>query len=129
MAFNKKLHLEQNIQALQVAFQLDQEKRLATNEEKEILRKYSGFGGLKFILNPANEEEDRRFWSKSDEPYFEATQKLYEFIRVNASDFSAYKRMIDGLKSSVLTSFIPHQKSYKLFQRYLMNKIFNTNKY
>lgn len=73
MAFNKKLHLEQNIQALQVAFQLEKEKRLAKDAEKEILKQYSGFGGLKFILNPANEEEDRRFWTKSDEPYFEVT--------------------------------------------------------
>ncbi|MCU7567373.1 N-6 DNA methylase [Riemerella anatipestifer] len=105
MAFNKKLHLEQNIQALQVAFQLEKEKRLATDAEKEILKQYSGFGGLKFILNPANEEEDRRFWTKSDEPYFEATQKLYELIRVNASDFSDYKSMTNSLKSSVLTSF------------------------
>ena len=38
MAFNKKLHLEQNIQALQVAFQLEKEKRLATDAEKEILK-------------------------------------------------------------------------------------------
>lgn len=105
MAYTKKVHLEQNIQALTVSFQLDNEKRLATDIEKEILRKYSGFGGLKFVLNPANEEEDRRFWTKSDEPYFESTQRLYELIRTNASDYSAYKSMIDSLKNSVLTSF------------------------
>ncbi|SDE74578.1 N-6 DNA methylase [Riemerella columbipharyngis] len=128
MAYNKKVHLEQNIQALKVAFQLDKEKRPATDTEKETLRKYSGFGGLKFILNPANEDGDRRFWTKSDELYFEPTQRLYELIRINATDFDDYKAMTDSLKSSVLTSFYTPPEIIQVFSTVLEEQHFQYQK-
>ncbi|QAR30789.1 hypothetical protein EQP59_05280 [Ornithobacterium rhinotracheale] len=80
MAFNKKLHLENNIKALQVAFELDLEKRLATNAEKEILKQYSGFGGLKFILNPANDYRDIQSWTKSNQMYSKINYKFCTFV-------------------------------------------------
>ncbi|WP_018675580.1 helicase-related protein [Riemerella columbina] len=105
MAFNKKLHLENNIKALQVAFELDLEKRLATNAEKEILKQYSGFGGLKFILNPANDYRDIQSWTKSNQMYFEATQRLYELIRSHSPDDATYRKLTNSLKSSILTAY------------------------
>ena len=105
MAFNKKQHLEKNIKALQVAFELDLEKRLANDAEKEILKQYSGFGGLKFILNPANHNEDTKYWSKSDLVHFENTQRLYDLIRSHSIDDATYRKLTNSLKNSVLTSF------------------------
>lgn len=45
--------MRQNIDAIKLALRLDKENRTATQEEREILSAYSGFGGIKAILNPA----------------------------------------------------------------------------
>ncbi|MFJ1492578.1 hypothetical protein, partial [Capnocytophaga canis] len=105
MAYLKKLHLGRNIRALEVAFALDREKRVATTEEREILQKYAGFGGLKFILNPAKEAVDKKYWSVSDLPYFEYTQTLWQLIRENSIDEKQYRQYEQSLKNSVLTAF------------------------
>ena len=52
MAFNRKAKLRDNIEAIRTVFTLEKEGRAATPEEREILSRYCGFGGLKFILNP-----------------------------------------------------------------------------
>ncbi len=53
MAFNKKTHLRQNIDALKTAFTLDRERRAPTPEEERTLGAYSGFGAIKEVLeNP-----------------------------------------------------------------------------
>ena len=54
MAYNKKAHLKDNIEAIKLAFTLEREGRTATAEEQAVLRLYSGFGGIKAILNPAS---------------------------------------------------------------------------
>ena len=58
MAFNRKQKLRDNIEAIRTAFILDRENRTATSEERAILQRYCGFGGLKCILNPAKELTD-----------------------------------------------------------------------
>ena len=58
MAFNRKQKLRDNIEAIRTAFILDREHRAATTEERAILQRYCGFGGLKCILNPAKELTD-----------------------------------------------------------------------
>ena len=50
MAFNKKTHLRQNIDALKTAFTLDRERRAPTPEEERTLGAYSGFGAIKEVL-------------------------------------------------------------------------------
>lgn len=50
MAYNKHTHLEDNIAAIRLAFHLQKENRNPSDQEKETLAKYSGFGGLKCIL-------------------------------------------------------------------------------
>jgi hypothetical protein len=52
MGFSKRQHLQQNIDALRIAFKLEKEKRQATVGERLLMMQYSGFGGLKFVLNP-----------------------------------------------------------------------------
>lgn len=105
MAFNKKAHLRDNIQALQTAFLLDREHRKPTEEESQILRGYVGFGGIKCILNPAATLADSFSWATSELELFPLTAELHRIIRENTRDEQEYKRTMDSLKSSVLTAF------------------------
>lgn len=105
MAFNKKQHLADNIKAIETAFMLDREGRKATDEEKEVLKRYSGFGGLKCILNPAKNIEDVMQWTSSDMELFQPIVGLHQLIRKNTTDEREYKKYINGMKNSVLTAF------------------------
>ena len=105
MAFNRKQKLRDNIEAIRTAFILEREQRAATAEERTILRKYCGFGGLKCILNPARELTDAVHWAKSDLELFAPTVELHRLIRENSRDDLEYKRFVDSLKASVLTAF------------------------
>lgn len=66
MAFNRKAKLRDNIEAIRTVFTLDREQRTPTPEERAVLEKYCGFGGLKCILNPAKDLTDAVHWAKSD---------------------------------------------------------------
>ena len=105
MAFNRKQKLRDNIEAIRTAFILDRENRAATTEERAILQRYCGFGGLKCILNPAKELTDAVRWAKSDLELFAPTVELHRLIRENSKDETEYKRFVDSLKASVLTAF------------------------
>ncbi len=105
MAFNRKQRLRDNIEAIRTAFVLDREQRKATAEERAVLQKYCGFGGLKCILNPARELTDAVHWAKSDLELFAPTVELHRLIRENSKDDTEYKRFVDSLKASVLTAF------------------------
>ena|ERR1035437_9479040 len=105
MAFNRKKKLRDNIEAIRTVFELDKEKRLATPEEKDVLSRYCGFGGLKCILNPATNLSDTVQWTRSDLELFPMTAELHRIIRDNSANETEYKRYVDSLKSSVLTAF------------------------
>ncbi len=105
MAFNRKQKLRDNIEAIRTGFVLEREQRTATEEERMILQKYCGFGGLKCILNPARELTDAVHWAKSDLELFSPTVELHRLIRENSKDDAEYKRYVDSLKGSVLTAF------------------------
>nr|WP_239063857.1 N-6 DNA methylase [Bacteroides sp. 51] len=105
MSYNKRTHLRQNIDAIKLALRLDKEQRQATPEEREILAKYSGFGGIKAILNPANKPEDIQRWSKSEVELFPLVQELHEVLRESSPTPEVYKRYVSSLKSSILTAF------------------------
>ena len=105
MAFNRKQRLRDNIEAIRTAFLLDREGRTPTEAERDILRRYCGFGGLKCILNPAKELTDAVRWAKSDLELFAPTAELHRLIRENSRDETEYKRYVDSLKGSVLTAF------------------------
>lgn len=105
MAFNRKERLRGNIEAIRTAFVLDRKHRAATPEEREIISRYCGFGGLKCILNPASSLADAVDWAKSDLELFPMTVERHRLIRDNSKDDAEYKRYVDSLKSSVLTAF------------------------
>ena len=105
MAFNKKAHLQKNIEAIRLAFSLDREKRAATPAEREILGAYSGFGGIKAVLNPADKPEDVRHWTKTDSELFPMVTELYGILRSEAGNTLEYARYVSSLKNSVLSAF------------------------
>ncbi|MDR0874153.1 MAG: N-6 DNA methylase [Prevotellaceae bacterium] len=105
MAYNKKTHLQTNTEAIRIAFTLDREKRKATETEKAILQQYSGFGGIKCILKPAQTEKDKTYWTASEMDMFPLVADLHKLIRDNSKDENEYKRYFGSLKNSVLTAF------------------------
>lgn len=74
-------------------------------EERETLRKYAGFGGLKCILNDANDLEDAAKWSKTDIELFAPTVELRRLIHDYSKNDKEFARYMDSLKASVLTAF------------------------
>lgn len=84
MAFNRKAKLRDNIEAIRTVFTLDREQRTPTPEERAVLEKYCGFGGLKCILNPAKDLTDAVHWAKSDLDLFAPTAELHKLIRETA---------------------------------------------
>ena len=105
MTFNRKAKLRDNIEAIRTAFALEKEGRAATSEQREVLARYCGFGGLKCILNPAGALTDAVHWAKSDLDLFPLTVELHRLIRDNSKDEREYKGYVSSLKSSVLTAF------------------------
>jgi len=105
MAFNKRSHLQQNIDALRIAFKLEKEKRQASVGERLLMMQYSGFGGLKFVLNPVEHAVDINEWRKTEHDLFPPTQELHKLLKEHATDEKEYRRMVDGMRSSVLTAF------------------------
>ncbi|MET3018632.1 N-6 DNA methylase [Flavobacterium hydatis] len=105
MGFSKKQHLQQNIDALRIAFKLEKEKRQATVGERLLMMQYSGFGGLKFVLNPIANEIDINNWRKPEHDLFPITRELHQLLKENSEDEKQYRRYIDSMKSSVLTAF------------------------
>ena len=98
MAFNKKTHLRQNIDALKTAFTLDRERRAPTPEEERTLGAYSGFGAIKEVLETPTGKPDKDGMAT-------LVAELHEVIRANTPDEREYKRYMDGIKNSVLTAF------------------------
>jgi len=105
MGFSKKQHLQENIDALRIAFKLEKENRQATVGERLLMMRYSGFGGLKFVLNPVENEIDINNWRKTEHDLFPITQELHQVLKENATDEKQYKRYVDSMRSSVLTAF------------------------
>ncbi|RXE62930.1 DNA methylase [Muribaculaceae bacterium Isolate-004 (NCI)] len=106
MSYNRLQTMRDNIEAIRLALRLGVAGRSAqTPEEREVLRKYAGFGGLKCILNDANELGDAAKWSKSDIELFMPTVELRRLIHDYSKDDKEFARYMDSLKASVLTAF------------------------
>ncbi|CDN30501.1 putative DNA methylase [Mucinivorans hirudinis] len=105
MAFNRKAKLRENTQAIEILFRLEKEQRTATPEEREVLAKYCGFGGLKQILNPADSLADVSSWSKSDAELFPQVAELHNLLRSNSANEQEYRQYVSSLKNSILTAF------------------------
>ena len=106
MAYNRLQTMRDNIEAIRLAFRLGVAGRKAQSaEERDILRKYAGYGGLKCILNDADELADAAKWSKSDIELFAPTVELRRMIHDYSHNDREFKDYMDSLKASVLTAF------------------------
>ena len=90
----KLQRLRDNIAAIE--FVMTQEGR-----NSNITDKYTGFGGLGFVLNPL----DKAAWTKSDIDCYEDTVRLHNLLRENSSSEKEYDRLVQSLKASVLTAY------------------------
>ena len=86
--------LRDNIAAIECA--------MSGNNDEKVLKKYTGFGGLGFILNPIDKKEA---WNKTDLQCYEDTVRLHEVLREHSKDEREYKRWLASLKASTLTAF------------------------
>ena len=105
MSYNKKAHLRANIDAIKVLFTLEKEQRPITEIEQDVLMDYTGFGGLKCVLNPVNSLADTVHWAKSELELFPMVAELHRVIRDNTDSAVEYKQYINSIKNSVLTAF------------------------
>ena len=106
MSFNRLQTMRDNIEAIRLVLSLGVAGRTAqTAEEIAVLRKYAGFGGLKCILNDANELADAAKWSKSDIELFAPTVELRRLIHDYSRDDKEFNRYMESLKASTLTAF------------------------
>jgi N12 class adenine-specific DNA methylase len=105
MGFSKRQHLQKNIDALRIAFKLEQENRKASVDERLLMMQYSGFGGLKFVLNSVQNPIGINHWRKTEQDLFPLTQELHQVLKENASDEKQYCSYVDSMRSSVLTAF------------------------
>ena len=102
MAFNPKHHLSDNLAALRLAFALQREGRTPTAPETEVLRSYAGFGGIKAVLNPPDEES---FWQRqADRELRPLVLNLHQLLREHTGTQGAEEHL-NSLKRSVLTGF------------------------
>lgn len=101
---SKLQRLRDNIAAIECA--------LKGENNAEVLGKYSGFGGLGFILNPRG---DKSKWSKSDQQYYDDTVRLYQMLVKNSKDGNEFSRWEYSLKQSTLTAFYtPHLLTFTM---------------
>ena len=106
MSYNRLQTMRDNIEAIRLVLSLGVAGRTAqTAEEIAVLRKYAGFGGLKCILNDANELADAVKWSKSDIELFAPTVELRRLIHDYSRDDKEFNRYMESLKASTLTAF------------------------
>ena len=99
MSYNKLKSLVANVEAIATAMKIRIDDRQATDEEKDVLSRYSGFGGIKDVLNIGTEH------TVSDD-VAEPIRKLQDLIGAYPYyDDAMRQAVIDSIKSSVLTAF------------------------
>lgn len=100
MAYNKEKALMANVYAIETAMSLHKNGLRPTDAQKAVLYEYSGFGGIKDILNIGTDKP-------IPEEIAELLLKLQEIIAnyPGFSDATKRNNAIDSIKASVLTAF------------------------
>ena len=91
---SKLQRLRDNIAAIECA--------LKGENNSEVLSKYTGFGGLGFILKSRGHKEA---WNKSDLQYYDDTVRLFMLLHEHTKDVKEFLRWEQSLKNSVMTAF------------------------
>lgn len=115
MAYNKKAHLRDNIEAIRLMFRLEKEQRTATPEEAGILAAYSGFGGIKAVLSPFGKLTDILRWTQADRELFPLITELHNVLRDGAADEREYKRLVGKREGIHLHRFLHATGHYRRY--------------
>jgi len=91
---SKLQRLRDNIAALRHALSL------TDGYDPAVLNKYTGFGGLTFVLNPLDKP-----WSKSEQMYVDDTIELHTLLRGASKSEREYQAWVESLKASTLTAY------------------------
>ena len=103
MNYNKLTSLVANVEAIETAVNIHVQGRTATTDEKEILSRYSGFGGIKEVLNIGT---DNPVTDNMAEPL----NRLEKALRTwTGEDETMYRTLVESIKASVLTAFYTPQ--------------------
>lgn len=87
--------LKDNIAAIKYA--------LTGEGNKNVLDKYTGFGGINAILYATH--TDKREWPKTMLPYWDDIRELAQLLLHHSKDMNEYNRWMNSLRSSVLTAY------------------------
>ncbi len=99
MNYSKLKSLVANVEAIETAVKVQSQDRQATESEKEILFRYSGFGGIKEVLNIGT---DKPIASELAEPMSRLEKALRTLAAENETEYHA---LVESIKASVLTAF------------------------
>ncbi|WP_443897951.1 N-6 DNA methylase [Paraprevotella clara] len=99
MSYNKLQSLVANVEAVETAVKIHGQGRTATADEKEILARYSGFGGIKDVLNIGTAKPIPDELTAPMNRLQEALENLAD------RDEAVYRKLVESIKSSVLTAF------------------------
>ena len=103
MGYNKLTSLSANIKTIETAVAIRTQGRTATQEEKQVLAQYSGFGGIKDVLDLGTDKP-------LDKGVAGLLNRLLDALRTLAGgDEAACRSLVESIKSSVLTAFYTPQ--------------------
>ncbi len=120
MSYHKKQALQDNLEGLKLAYQILEEKRVATLSEKEILLKFKGWGGLKELLLPS---DDLSAWSMESLKVKPQIQALHEMLSTKKD----YEKTIESIKNSILTSFYTSPQLIQSIGKILLDNSVSVN--
>ena len=99
MSYNKLKSLAANVAAIETAVTVHKQHRKATQEEKQVLAQYSGFGGIKEVLTIGTQVP---IPGELAELMNRLQEALNTFVQGSKADYNLF---LDSIKSSVLTAF------------------------
>lgn len=105
MQYNSQQQLTYNLEAIRIALTWQTGKALSL-QDKEALKLYGGFGGIKAVLFP---EGPLQQWkelnaSKEDQRLYPQIMELHRLLRTHLSE-EEYQSTTESLRHSILTSF------------------------
>lgn len=104
MSYNQLEKLNDNIEAIKVAISWNG-RDILSEKEKNVLRRYSGFGGIRSVLYPAGAWEE---WEKmgavaTDRQLYPKMMELHTLLKDRFQD--RYDEVYTSIKNSKLTAF------------------------
>ncbi|HLP37761.1 helicase-related protein [Lacibacter sp.] len=105
MQYNSQQHLTHNLAAIRIALNWQPGTALSVLD-RDALKLYSGFGGIKAILFPEGKLQQWKelHASKEDQRLYPQVMELHQLLRDKLSE-EEYQSCIESLRNSILTSF------------------------